>query len=262
MILFNNQPIDNDHFSEDTLNHGLSLYEVCRVFRGKVIFLDDNLARLSNSIKKSGARLDMNALHVEDKLNRLIQLEHIKEGNIKYVLQLTPSGVNEYVYQIPHSYPPEEAYEQGVDTVTLRAMRKNAEVKYINSDLRETTNALIKEKGVYEVLLVDDDGCVTEGSRSNIFFVKGDTLHTAPLPYVLPGTSRKRVLAICAEERIPVIEEKVPLQELSRFEAAFITGTSPLVLPIRRIDDLAFDPRHPLLRRVMEAYFRLLDRHM
>lgn len=206
--------------------------------------------------------MDFSTLGVENKLNRLIQLEHIKEGNIKYVLRLTPSGVDEYVYQIPHSYPPEEAYEQGVDTVTLRAMRENAEVKYINSNLRETTNAIIKEKNVYEVLLVDDDDCITEGSRSNVFFVQGDTLCTAPLPYVLPGTSRKRVLALCEKDHIPVIERKVNLRELSSFDAAFITGTSPLVLPIRRIDDQLFNPSHPLLKRVMDAYFQLLEHHI
>lgn len=262
MILFNNQPIDNGKFSEEILNHGSCIYEVCRVFRGKVIFMDDNLARLANSIKKSGAPIDFSTLRMEDKLNRLIQLEHIKEGNIKYVLRLSDSGVDEYVYQIPHSYPSEEAYKHGVDTATLQAMRPNAEVKYIEADLRKTTNDIIKEKNVYEVLLVDKDGFVTEGSRSNVFFIKDNALHTAPLPYVLPGTSRKRVLALCAEEHISVVEEKVPLCDLPRFDAAFITGTSPLVLPIRRVDNLAFDPCHPLLRRVMEAYFRLLERHM
>ena len=41
MMLFNNEPIDNKEYSEEILNHGLSLYEVCRVFRGKVIFLQD-----------------------------------------------------------------------------------------------------------------------------------------------------------------------------------------------------------------------------
>lgn len=261
MILFNNQPIDNSEFSEDILNHGLSIYEVCRVFRGKVIFLDDNLARLANSIKKSGVELDLSALRVGEKLDHLIQLEHIKEGNIKYVLRLTSAGMDEYIYQIPHSYPREEAYEEGVDTATFRAMRQNAEVKYINTDLREATNAIIREKNVYEVLLVDNDGCLTEGSRSNTFFIKDNTLYTAPLPYVLPGTSRKRVLTLCQENRIPVIEEKVHLDELPHFDAAFITGTSPLVLPIRRIDTLHFDPRHPLLRQVMESYFHLLEHH-
>ena len=43
MMLFNNKPIDNKEYSEDILNEGLSIYEVCRVFRGKVIFLNDIL---------------------------------------------------------------------------------------------------------------------------------------------------------------------------------------------------------------------------
>ena len=109
MMLFNNEPIDNKEYSEEILNHGLSLYEVCRVFRGKVIFLHDNILRLDNSIKKSGLKIDIADLNVEGKLNRLIDLEHIKEGNIKYVLHVSPSGIDEYVYQIKHSYPTEEA---------------------------------------------------------------------------------------------------------------------------------------------------------
>ena len=83
MMLFNNQPIDNKEYSEDILNHGLSIYEVCRVFRGNVIFLNDNLLRLDNSIKKSGLDIDLTTLRMEEKLKRLIELEHIKEGNIK-----------------------------------------------------------------------------------------------------------------------------------------------------------------------------------
>lgn len=261
MMLYNNKPIDNKEYSEEILNQGLSLYEVCRVFRGKVIFVNDNLLRLDNSIKKSGLNLDILALHVEEKLNRLIQLENIKEGNIKYVLHITSSGMDEYVYQIKHTYPTEEAYEQGVVTVTCRAVRENAEVKYINSGLREMTNRIIHEQGIYEVLLVDQDECITEGSRSNVFFIKNDTLFTAPVPYVLPGTSRKRVLQICKDDHIPVVENRVMYNELMSFDAVFLTGTSPLVLPVASIDKYAFNPRHPLLQRVMDHYFNLLSKN-
>ena len=247
MMLFNNQPIDNKEYSEDILNHGLSIYEVCRVFRGNVIFMNDNLLRLDNSIKKSGLDIDLTTLHVEEKLKRLIELEHIKEGNIKYVLHVSPTGVDEY--------------QHGVDTVTCRAMRENAEVKYINSGLREMTNKIIGEQGVHEVLLIDDENFITEGSRSNVFFIKDNTLFTAPLPHVLPGTSRKRVLTICQGNNIRVEEKRVAYKDLSTYEAAFITGTSPLVLPILHIDNITFDPHHPLLVRVMEYYFDLLNKN-
>lgn len=261
MMLFNNEPIDDKDYSEDILNHGLCIYEVCRVFRGKVIFLSDNLLRLDNSIKKSGLDLDLNSLHVKEQLNRLIQLENIKEGNIKYVIRVVPTGIEQYVYQIKHSYPTEEAYQHGVDTITCHAMRANAEVKYINSELREMTNKLIQEQGVYEVLLIDQNDCITEGSRSNVFFIRDKIIYTAPLPYVLPGTSRKRVLNICQEHGFTVSEEKVSYKDISTYEAAFITGTSPLVLPIAHIDGISFDPHHPLLLKIMEYYFDLLGKN-
>ena len=75
-------------------------------------------------------------------------------------------------FPIPHAYPTSEDYKQGVPTLTYSAMRENPGVKYINTDLRTRTNRLIKQKQVYEVLLVDKEGYITEGSRSNVFFIR------------------------------------------------------------------------------------------
>ena len=144
-------------------------------------------------------------------------------------------------------------------TLTYSAMRENPGVKYINTDLRTRTNRLIKQKQVYEVLLVDKEGYITEGSRSNVFFIGDNVIFTAPLEYVLPGTSRKRVFDICHKHRFPIIEKRIPVSELARYDAAFLSGTSPLILPINRIDELRFDPGLPLLQELMKYYFRLLE---
>ena len=127
-------------------------------------------------------------------------------------------------------------------------MRENPGVKYINTDLRTRTNRLIKQKQVYEVLLVDKEGYITEGSRSNVFFIGDNVIFTAPLEYVLPGTSRKRVFDICHKHRFPIIEKRIPASELARYDAAFLSGTSPLILPINRLDELRFAPGLPLLQ--------------
>ncbi len=49
------------------------------------------------------------------------------------------------------------------------------------------TNKIIQEQGVAEVLLIDGDNCITEGSRSNVFFIRDNVFYTAPLPHVLAG---------------------------------------------------------------------------
>ena len=43
---------------------------------------------------------------------------------------------------------------------------------------------------------------ITEGSRSNIFFLKDETLVTAPDNAVLNGITRKHILEICRENSI------------------------------------------------------------
>lgn len=260
MILHNNNITDSENFSEKTFESGLSIYEVIRVLNGKPIFLQDNLLRLDNSIKKSNLDLDITNLHIQDKLDKVIRLENIQEGNLKYVLHITENKIDEYIYQIPHSYPTQENYDNGITTISCMAMRENPEVKYVNNELRILTNQLIKEKQAYEVLLVDNEGYVTEGSRSNVFFIKDQTLFTAGTRYVLPGTSRKRVLDICKELHITVIEDRVAYDKLKEYSAAFITGTSPLILPIRKIDNLTFDPHNELLKKLMKSYFSLLSR--
>ena len=260
MILQNNIVKNDIDFSESIFENGLSIYEVIRIFRGKPIFLGDNLVRLDNSLKKSKIDIDVSDLHVPDKLNQFIALKHMEEGNLKYVLHFTNNPVpEEYIYQIPHSYPSEHDYETGIDTITQYAIRKNPEVKYINGELRNMTNALMKEHHVYEILLIDDEGYITEGSRSNVFFIKNDVLYTASTCYVLPGTSRKRVFDICKEQGITIVEQRVLLSDIQEYDAAFITGTSPLILPIRRINNIRLNPQNSLLKKLMNTYFSLIE---
>lgn len=259
-MLINNVITDNDNFSEDIFKNELSIYEVIRVFNGHPIFLKDNLSRLDNSLKKSNIDIHVESLNIPDKLQRLISLEHIREGNLKYVLHFKKTTPDEYLFQIPHAYPTHTDYQQGVPVITYKAMRENPEVKYINPDLRTATNKLIEKNHVYEVLLVDKDGYITEGSRSNVFFIKKDVLYTSPLEYVLPGTSRKRVFDICKEHQITIQEKRIDSKNLDTYDVAFLTGTSPLILPINRIDNITYQPNNTVLRSLMEYYFALLER--
>jgi len=258
MIFVNNEIKNPKNFSEDIFTGHLCIYEVIRIFNKCPIFLQDNLLRLNNSIKKSNFTIDIATLHIPDKVNHYISLDHISEGNLKYVLCFTNGKFDEYLYQIPHHYPSAADYETGVDTVSLQAIRKNPEVKYLNPELREQTNRIIQEKNIYEVILVDSEGYITEGSRSNVFFLRDHTFYTASTEYVLPGTSRKRVIDLCRKCGYAVKEERIAYKELSFYETAFLTGTSPLILPIKKLDSYFFDISNQEMRTLMKIYFSSL----
>ena len=73
-------------------------------------------------------------------------------------------------------------------------------------------------------------------------FIRLENMTEGNLKYVLHFTSGK------PDEYIFQIPHAYPT-----------SGTSPLILPINRIDELRFDPGLPLLQELMKYYFRLLE---
>jgi D-alanine transaminase len=92
------------------------------------------------------------------------------------------------------------------------------------------------EKGLNECIFIRD-GIITEGSRSNIFFVIDNTLYTHPeSDHILSGVTRKNILRIAQEAGIQVKEEAVSEINLTRVSEAFISNTSAEVTPVTEIN--------------------------
>jgi len=104
-----------------------------------------------------------------------------------------------------------------------------------------------KPDGINEVLLVAVDGGVYEGLTSNFFALVDGALHTAG-DDVLMGSVREAVLRVAARENLPVVLKAPSLRDLDRWEGAFISSTSRLLLPI----DVIFVPdATPPLKKIL-----------
>jgi len=87
--------------------------------------------------------------------------------------------------------------------------------------------------GLDEALLLNEDGYLTEGSTSNIFFVKSSGLVTPPLDSgILPGITRNLVIEIAGKLGIKVTEENISLTDLSQFQEAFLTASTMEIMPL------------------------------
>ena len=245
--------------SEDEFfRKGLSLYEVMRVVESKPVFLEDHLIRLEKSAKKIGQFIWLNDHELIEKIKFVISKNGVVEGNIKIVFNIYDNNRNFYCYFVQHKYPEKNEYLEGVSTVIYNTERSNPNAKVYNHELRSYTNTIIQNPDIFEVVLMDDLDNIREGSRSNLFFIKGNILITAPDDEVLNGIVRKKVIDICERIGIPVLKEKIAYNILSDFDAAFLTGTSPQVLPIKSINMMTFDVNHHLLRFLLETYRKVL----
>jgi branched-chain amino acid aminotransferase len=251
------QPVEL--FDNSLVYEGDSIYEVIRLVKGYPVFFNDHMERLAASVKLQHKETlaDIPALK-RDILN-LFKSDKKKETNLKIVLNYNSGAHNYLVYYIETSYPTEEQYKNGVKGILFFAERKDPESKVIHHRLRSSIyHKLIQDAG-YEALLVNENHLITEGSRSNIFFLKGDSLITAPDNLILNGITRKYILDICRENHIKVDLECVKVDNITDFDAVFMTGTSPKVLPFYCIDDKFFNVRFPLIEKLRQLYMLKSD---
>lgn len=249
-------------FSDEIMNRpeGIQkqVYEVLRVIAGKPLFWEDHFSRMVQSAAIAGMEYNISTASFCRQLLRLIELNKITEGNIRIDLfQLTDTQLLRLAF-IPHSYPSPSDYEQGVPVGLLHGERENPHAKIVQQNLRDQANQLMAEKKLYEVLLVDHRGLITEGSRSNVFFVRGNCFFTPRAEQILLGITRTKVLECIRHLGFKTEECDIPVDHLSLFDAVFLTGTSPKVLPVHCVGELIFQVENSAVRLVQAAFDQLV----
>jgi branched-chain amino acid aminotransferase len=243
-------------FEKSLVYEGESVYEVLRLVRGNPIFFQDHMERLTSSVKLQGKDVLASIPEIRQSIITLARSLKKKETNLKIVFNYKNGVTNYLIYFIESAYPTAEQYIRGVKGVLFFAERKDPESKVINHKLRSLIYHKLIHDGGYEAILVNENNLITEGSRSNIFFLKGETLVTAPDNVILNGITRKRILEICFENKIRVEQFCVNADDIKEFDAVFMTGTSPMVLPFNCIGDKSFKVNVPLIAELRNLYLK------
>lgn len=252
--IVNGKLLPTNDFKELENPNGVIVYEVFRVVSGISLFLEDHMARFKNSMLQARFKTLVDSEAIKDGIKRLISENQVEIGNIKIVACEWGGTVLWQAFFIPYKYPSEADYLAGVGLGVLQAERKNPGAKIIQQEIREAANKLLGDNGFYEVLLVDSEGFIREGSRSNIFFVKGMEVQTPPAATVLNGITRQKVAEILKRSRCIFKEAQISIDDLPGFEAAFLTGTSPKVLPVNSIAEYAYQVQNGIVMEIRQKY--------
>lgn len=257
-IIFNNQLIDYKKNYTINFDFSKSIYEVIRIINSKPLFIEEHYKRLVSSASNMNFYPKIDSKKMNQLITILAEKNSIKNGNIKFI----QNKENFLLYFINHYYPSNTEYKKGVDVGLYIYERINPNVKYLNIDYKKEINSIITEKKLYELILVDRNSVITEGSKSNIFFIKNNVVYTAPDSSVLKGITRDLVLKIIKELKYEISFDSILTNQLSSFDSAFITGTSPKVLPIRKIDNIEFNTQNFILRIIMSEFEKLIENYL
>ncbi|OJV66066.1 MAG: hypothetical protein BGO41_09050 [Clostridiales bacterium 38-18] len=251
--IIDGQPVEQ---AQDVSFTASPIYEVIRLFEGVPLFIESHLKRLYNSMQLTGLILDLTMEQVVKAIQLLIELTHMSNTNVRLEIgKVSKDQLCWTLYLVESVYPESAVYETGVETTTYKIERPNPHAKVYRASFTELISVEKIKNNVFEVILVNENGLITEGSRSNLFFIKGNTLFSAKRELVLEGITREKVLEVLAEQDINLIEEDLPSESLHSYEACFLTGTSIHILPISRIDSTYFDSaNHPVIIALQNAF--------
>ena len=256
---------DNDivsccDFISEQYNKGEVIYEVIRIISGKPLFYKEHIERFFDSVKNSGYKISLSKKSLSLRIKTLIEINKLIDGNIKFQFSFTDDNQEIFsAWVCPFFYPNNKLYNTGISVKTTYSQRNNPSIKVSNAELANKIGSIISNNNVYEVLLVNKNELITEGSRSNIFFVIDNNIYTPMVSLVLPGVTRQKVIESSQNFGIKCNETEIDFNSISKYQGAFITGTSPKVLPVQVINNANFDPLHPTIKKIMTEYDRVVN---
>ncbi|MCU0560068.1 MAG: aminotransferase class IV [Desulfobacterales bacterium] len=250
------------------LLRGYGCFDFMRTYHGKPIFIKDHVRRLFRSVREIGIELPWTETEICDLVQETLRRNPPVESNVRILVTggpsadfITPQGKTRMAIMVApvNQYPP-AWYTDGAKIITVTHTRTIPAAKTIDYTRAIMVLAEARRKGAIEVVYMDSLGRVREGTTSNLFFFRGDTLVT-PGENILHGITRQKVLEL-AEKRFQVDIRDILRAELSSADEAFITSSNRKIVPIVQVDKDTIGSGRPGARTLvlMQAFEELTNR--
>jgi len=250
-------------FNSLLLTEGPGIYEVIRVMDTKPLFLEEHLQRFFQSANHEGFDISIKSSDLKNRIKVLIEQNKLNTGNIRFQHIVHPEIGNTFLaWVLSNHFPAQKEFEEGVKITSVNAIRENPHSKRTNLPVRILAEKIIKTQKISEVLLINNDGLVTECSRSNIFFIRNNVLHTPSVDLVLQGITREKIINLAKNNRIDFVEENIKFSNIGQFDACFLSSTSKNVLPVREIDDRQFGVDDKITGTLILLFDKLVKTHL
>ena len=245
------------------------IYEVSAVLDGKLVDNASHLARLERSVGEI-------ALALPETLTRIVEIQHEliarnQLANGLVYVEVTRGADKGRDFAFPKGVKPTLVMFTSVKDIINAASARTGigvitvpDIRWARRDIKSVAllaQVLAKqaaaEAGAGEAWMIED-GKVTEGGSSSAFILtQDDVLVTRQnSSTILPGCTRKAVVALAEERQLRVEERPFTIQEALVAKEAFVTSASSFVQAVVTIDGkaVANGKPGPMAARLREIY--------
>jgi branched-chain amino acid aminotransferase len=232
--------------------YGDGIYETMRCYEGVIFKSDEHIRRLFRSASLIGLTIPLDVSALKIALYETLMANSLKNAYVRLTVSRGAGEVGLDPDLCPHptivimaknlkEYP-SSFYRKGLNLIIANTRKNlkeaiNPKIKSLNFLNNILAKIEAKKSGAYEAIMLNVNGKVTEGTISNVFFSKNNTLCTPSIDCgILDGITRGIVLDLVQREGLRVKEGKFTKKDIYTAEAVFITNTTLEVMPISKID--------------------------
>lgn len=245
------------------------IYEVAAVLDGKLVDSASHLARLERSVGEIGLALPESVARIEELQKELVARNQLDNGMV--YLQVTRGADKSRDFPFPKGVTPTlvmfvtakdivnaPSAKTGIGVITVPDIRwARRDIKSVALLAQVLAKQAAAAAGAGEAWMIED-GRITEGGSSTAFILtQDDVIVTRPNSNaILPGCTRKAVVALAEERQLRVEERAFTVEEALQAKEAFITSASSFVQPVVTIDGkpVGNGKVGPMATRLREIY--------
>jgi branched-chain amino acid aminotransferase len=257
LIWVNGRLVPKSQAAVNVYDHGLlygdGVFEGIRVYRGRIFLLKQHMDRLWRCAAAIRIKIHISRNEMVAIQRRCIEANELTDGYIRLLVTrgIGTLGLDPRRCPIPGivciadqiQLFPIEMYEKGMRVVVARRPKTPVEcldpriksLNYLNNILAKCEAI---DFGCHEVIMLNTQGEVTEGSGDNLFIVKDGTIYTPPSDAgILEGITRRFVMdRLAPEYGKKVIEKTMRLDDVLAADEVFLTGSAAEIIAVRQID--------------------------
>ncbi|TMJ89036.1 MAG: D-amino-acid transaminase [Alphaproteobacteria bacterium] len=245
------------------------IYEVAAVLDGKLIDNASHLARLQRSVGEISLALPETIERIQEIQKELVARNNLVNGMV--YLEVTRGADTGRDFAFPKDVKPTLIMFTSVKDIVNAASAKSGigvitvpDIRWARRDIKSVAllaQVLAKqaaaEKHAGEAWMIED-GMVTEGGSSSAFILTHDDVLVTRQnsSAILPGCTRKAVVALAEERQLRVEERSFSVAEALAAKEAFITSATVFVQAVVSIDGktVANGKPGPMTGRLREIY--------
>lgn len=245
------------------------IYEVAAVLDGKLIDNASHLARLERSVGEIELALPVSVAEIE-----VIQRELVKRNNLvngMVYLEVTRGADTSRDFAFPKGVKPTlimftsvkdiinaPSAKTGIGVITVPDLRwTRRDIKSVALLAQVLAKQAAAVAGAGEAWMIED-GKVTEGGSSSCFILTQDDVIVTRQngSEILPGCTRKAVVALAEERQLRVEERAFTIEEALAAKEAFVTSATVFVQAVVTIDGtkVGNGKPGPMTDRLREIY--------